>query len=234
MRYKKPVLIELFAECFLAPSSLNAGRLVEIVTVLKGNGFSDVELLGSLQMNVEEPTMIPRIRCWSQGRNKLVQLSQDCLIINLVGEYPGWPTFNELMEMALGAVHKTIGSLPFKSISLNTIDRFSVPKASYALESYVSVGGQIVPQWYKGSKESLDITLGWGMLQEDNWNRQINVKVRSRELVTIEFRVSLHRVVPTPGDWKSVLNALHEQSNQTFEALITDKTRNEVMEGVVA
>src|SRR5713101_2176731 len=111
MRYKKPVLIEIFAECFFAPSSLTAVRLMDVVPALKSNGFDDIELVGSLQLSVGEPTMQPRIRCWSKGRKKLVQLSEDCLIVNLLGDYAGWPTFIELLESALGVVSKSIGGL---------------------------------------------------------------------------------------------------------------------------
>jgi hypothetical protein len=98
---------------------------------------------------------------------------------------------------------------------------------------YVNCGGKIVPEWYKGSRETLDITLGRALVKEDTWNRQIIVRVRRREPVSIEFRVGLHNVVGSSERWKDVLETLHDESNQVFESLITDTTRNEIMGGLV-
>jgi len=59
------------------------------------------------------------------------------------------------------------------------------------------------------------------------------VKVRRREPIVIEFRVGLHNVVGSGKSWKNVLETLHDESNQLFESLITDTTRNEIMGGLV-
>jgi uncharacterized protein (TIGR04255 family) len=233
MRYKKPVLIELFAECYFTPSTFSAVHVMDVVTGLRSKGFNDIELVEGLQMGVEQPAVQSRIRCWSPGRKKLLQLSEDCLIVNLVGEYPGWSPFVELADLALGLAAHSVRDLSLKSVNLNTIDRFTVPRASYLLDQYVNVGGKIVPGWYKGSKEALDLTLGWGLLNENGWNKQVNVRVRCAEAVTIEFRAAHHKILASGLEWKSALNELHEQSNVTFEALITDKTRNEVMGGTI-
>ena len=233
MGYKKPTIIEIYIECFLAPSTLTVSRFFEIVPALKEKGFTDIELQPSFQVGIGEPNLQPRIRCWSEGRKKLVQISEDNLIVNLVGEYPGWPAFTELLESAVSVVASRIGEFAIASMNLHTIDRFSVPVESYALERYVDCGGKIVPEWYKGSREALDITLGRGLVKEDTWNRQINVKVRRREPVVIEFRVGLHNVIGSGKSWKHVLETLHDESNEIFESLVTDTTRNEIMGGLV-
>jgi uncharacterized protein (TIGR04255 family) len=233
MGYKKPTIIEIYIECFLAPSTLTVSRVFDVVPALKEKGFTDIELQPSFQVGIGEANLQPRIRCWSEGRKKLIQLSEDNLIVNLVGEYPGWPTFTELLESAVSVVGSRIGEFAIASMKLNTIDRFSVPVESYVFDRYVNCGGKIVPEWYKGSREALDLTLGRALVKEDTWNRQINVKVRRREPVVIEFRVGLHNVVGSDKSWKDVLETLHDESNQLFESLITDTTRNEIMGGLV-
>jgi uncharacterized protein (TIGR04255 family) len=233
MGYKKPTIIEIYIECFLAPSTLTVSRLFEIVPVLKEKGFTDIELQPSFQVATGEPNLQPRIRCWSGDRKKLIQLSQDNLVVNLVGDYPGWRAFTELLESAVSAVCNSIGEFAIVSMNLNTIDRFSVPVKSYVFDHYVNCGGKMVPEWYKGSREALDITLGRGLVKEDTWNRRINVKVRRRDPVVIEFRVGLHNVVTSGKSWKAVLETLHDESNEIFESLITDSTRSEIMGGFV-
>jgi hypothetical protein len=233
MRYKKPTIFEIFIECFLAPSTLSVSRLFDIVPALKEKGFTDVELQPTFQVGTDEPSLRPRIRCWSEGRKKLIQLSEDTLIVNLVGEYPGWQAFTELLENAASVVASKTGQFVIASMNLHTIDRFSVPAESYVFDRYVNCGGKFVPEWYKGACEALDITLGRALVKEDAWNRQIIVRVRRREPVSIEFRVGLHNVVGSGERWKDVLETLHNESNQVFESLITETTRNEIMGGVV-
>jgi uncharacterized protein (TIGR04255 family) len=162
-----------------------------------------------------------------------VQLAQDNLVVNLVGEYPGWSPFTDLLETAMTVVHDSIGEFAIASINLNTIDRFLVPSESYVFDRYVDCSGKIVPEWYKGSREALDITLGRALVKEDSWNRQINVKVRRRDPVSIEFRVALHNTVERNHKWQDVLERLHNESNEIFESLITDATRNEIMGGLL-
>ena len=153
--------------------------------------------------------------------------------MNLVGEYPGWPGFTELLESAVRVVASKSGQFVVSSMNLHTIDRFSVPTESYVFDRYVNCGGKFVPDWYIGAREALDITLGRALVKEDTWNRQIIVRVRRREPVSIEFRVGLHNVVRSDENWKDVLETLHDESNQVFELLITDTTRNEIMGGLV-
>ncbi len=232
-RYKNPTLIEIYIECYLTPSTLTAARLFDVVPAVKAKGFTDVEMLGNFQLGPGEAMVQPRVRCWSEGRKKLIQMSEDTLIVNLVGGYPGWATFTELLETAVNAVTGAAGGVAFASMNLNTIDRFSVPVEGYVFDRYVSCGGKIVPDWYRDSREALDITLGKGLLQDDARNRQINVKVLKRESVLIEFRVGLHNLIGGERKWKDVLEMLHDESNEIFESLITDTTRSEIMGGLI-
>src|SRR5689334_20640952 len=122
-RYKKPVLIEIFAECFLTPGTLPGPRFFDIVPSLKARGFTNIEVVGNMQVTPEEgPTMQPRIRCWSADKRQLIQIGEDLVITNLVGEYPGWRPFIELFELALRDVIRAETAI--KVLNLNTIDRF--------------------------------------------------------------------------------------------------------------
>jgi len=232
-RYKKPVLIEIFAECFLASGTLPGPRFFDIVPALKTRGFTNIEFVGNVQMTPEEgPSMQPRVRCWSADKKQLIQIAEDLVIVNLVGEYPGWKPFTDLFELAIREVARAETAI--KILNLNTIDRFVVPAESYALERYVNCSGEIVPTWYRGSKEPLDITLGHGVVREEGWNRQVNVKVRRRDGISIEFRVTLQRTIGTQGHWRDTLQELHNDANRIFETLITDATRKDIMGGLVS
>jgi hypothetical protein len=73
MGYKKPTIIEIYIECFFAPSMLKVSRLFDVVPALREKGFTDIELQPSFQVGIGEPNLQPRIRCWSEGRKKLIQ-----------------------------------------------------------------------------------------------------------------------------------------------------------------
>src|SRR5437867_11131756 len=101
-RYKKPVLIEIFAECVLTPGTLPVPRFFDTVPTLKARGFTDIEMIGNVQMTANEgPSMQPRIRCWSADRRRLIQIAEDLVIVNLIGDYPGWRPFIELFELGM-------------------------------------------------------------------------------------------------------------------------------------
>ena len=233
MKYKNPTLVELYAEFFFADGTLPESTFFDVVPYLKGAGFSDVEMgAGVLEINVQEQSAEPRsrIRCWNQDRTRLVQLRENFIAVNLVGAYPGWMTFLEVFQTAQEAVAPT-GAVPL-SLSLVANDQITVSSEDFTLDRYLHVGGAHIPSWYAGATEPLDITLGWGTLPSDGFNRQLRAKVRPQDDDTtrIEFRTYFHELL---GDVDPLdkLADLHDRSNEMFEELITDLTREVVMGG---
>ena len=235
MKYKNPTLIEVYAELFFADGTLPESTFFDVVPHLKAAGFSDVEMsAGVLKINVQEQSAEPRsqIRCWNQDRTRLVQLRGDFVAANLVGTYPGWTAFLEVFQTARAAVAPT-GAVP-QSLSLITNDRLTVSSEDFTLDRYLHVGGTHIPSWYAGATEPLDITLGWGTLSSDGFNRQLRAKVRPQDDDTtkIEFRAAFHEVLGD-ADPLDKLENLHDRSLEMFEELITDVTREDVMGGPV-
>jgi hypothetical protein len=132
---------------------------------------------------------------------------------------------------ARDAFQAGMGALPVKSLNLRTIDRFSVPRERFRARDYLQVGGLLIPKWYQDSRESLDIDLGKGFLQHDSRNRNVIVRIRSfSDPATVEILAAFHDEVSN-RDLTRLLEALHTESNDTFEALVTDRTRSEIMGG---
>jgi uncharacterized protein (TIGR04255 family) len=235
--YKKPTLVEIFAEIHLQPGVLTEAQFFDVVPKLREAGFSEVEFATggiSLEFQAGGPRTKEkqRIRCWKPGKRELAQVGEDLLVVNLTGLYPGWKHFVRLFAEAFNAVRGGLGSVPARSLNLRTIDRFSVLKNGFHLSDYLQVGGRLIPGWYKDWQESMDISAGKGFLQYDGKNRVIAVAVRTfTEPVTLEFQGTFHDAVADDADLKEVLEALHNESNETFESLITDRTRQDVMGG---
>ena len=117
---------------------------------------------------------------------------------------------------------------------LQTIDNFSVNREGFSLGQYLNCGGDKVPAWYQNSNESADITLGKGFLEEDMKNRQIKIGIRKqKDSFSVRIDSIFHNKLNTNRDLNEVLEELHAESNESFESMITDKVRNEIMKGIV-
>jgi uncharacterized protein (TIGR04255 family) len=236
--YKNPTLVEIYSEIYLEPGSLTEARFFDVVPKLKDAGFSEIEM-GTAGLSLEfqagqglRPKEKPRVRCWKPGKRELAQVGEDLLVVNLMGDYPGWSSFLQLFTQVCDAVRKGLGTVPARSLSLRTIDRFTVPKSDFLVGDYLQVGGPLIPSWYKNSRESIDVTVGKGFLPHDGRNRVIAVAVRTiAEPVMIEMQAAFHNTVSANDDLKNLLETLHAESNETFESLITDRTRNAIMGG---
>jgi hypothetical protein len=237
--YKSPTLLEIYSEIYLEPGSLTEARFFDLVPKLKDAGFSEIEMATagfSLEFQPGQglqPKERPRIRCWKPGRREMAQVGEDLIVVNLMGQYPGWDSFKGLFTEACHAVESGLGAVPASSISLKTIDRFTVAREGFRVEDYLQVGGSLIPSWYKDCQESMDVTVGRGFLQHDGRNRVIVIAVRTfADPVTIEMQGGFHNTVTNRADLRQVLDALHEESNETFESLITGRTRKQIMGGL--
>lgn len=241
MNYKNPALVEIFAEFYLVKDSLPADKLFELAEKVKGAGFPKVDIgqHGAInipgQDEVEQPqfTLAPRLRCWSGDKNRLVQISPDLLVMNLVGHYPGWEDYRSFVNKILDATNECLKAAAFRSISLNTTDKFEVPSDGFSVAKYLDVKGPRIPAWYSSAKEACDIDLGWGLLERDGFNRQLHIKVRpAPSKTTLHIQSTFHVTVPEGKGVQEVLEELHAESSASFESMITEVTRKEVMGGV--
>ncbi|MGH7709674.1 MAG: TIGR04255 family protein [Gemmatimonadaceae bacterium] len=235
--YRKPTLTETYAELRLAEGSLTEARFFEVVPTLKKRGFADIEFATSgIRLDIREGGAFPReqqrIRCWRNERKELIQVGEDLVIANLTGEYPGWDAFLGIFEECLTALQESLPGVVIDFLSLNTIDAFSVAKRDFRVDDFLHVGGEIIPRWYSGVRESFDIDIGRGLLPIDGANRQIHIKATaSSDPVHVRMRCHFQERVPTGSKLEDVLETLHRESNVAFEALITDRVRNDIMGG---
>ena len=239
--YAKPPLVEIYAEFFLAKGTLPAENLFDTAAKVKASGLPKIEISQQFDIDLAQspqPTALvptPKIKCWSEDRTRLVQVAPDLIAVNLVSpesSYPGWEDFRAFIQKIVDATISTFPSSGMKSVSLNTIDKFLFPRKDFVLAKYFNVGGSVVPAWYRDAREACDIDMGWGLLEKDGFNRQMHIKVRpSIETAEIYVNSTFHVSCATRDLISGVLESLHDQSRTSFEGLLTDVTRKEVMGG---
>ncbi|MBI4677400.1 MAG: TIGR04255 family protein [Elusimicrobia bacterium] len=238
--YKKPTITEIYSEIFLERRSLGDSECFDLVPRFKAAGLDKIEMCQSLGFPPQsEPVpsqgkveFVPRIRCWSPDKIRLAQVSRDVVTINLVGQYPGWTAFQNLFDSALTALTSVVSKEKIKSISLHTIDKFEAPTEGFTLGKYLTAGGERIPAWYADVKDSCDINLGMGFVNREGYNKKLNIALRRTEKGYI-FRINseIHYLVKQGQVVKDLLEGLHEESNETFESVISDATRNTIMGG---
>lgn len=237
MSYINPSLVEIYSDISLKENISDESIFFEIVPKLKDKGFTTIEINHVDKiMNTEKGKAletIPKVMCWNKEKTKLIQLSNDLIVFNQVGNYLGWDNFKELYKDNLELI-KDYSKSSYSSISLNTIDVFKIEKDKYLLNDYFDCEGGVIPLWYKGSTEAIDIKLGKGLLNVDNFNKSTYLKVRiNKEFAEIHLHTKLQNIISNGRDNSVIdeLEKLHDESNDVFESIITDKTRSELLGG---
>ncbi len=233
MAYKKPILKELYAEVYYQPGSLNADAILEVIPTLRRDDAFQTEFVLAQTQKALDVAVVPRVRLWNSNRTKLVQLSDDLVVVNIVinqkGNYLGWSDFRKFFDSVINHIDRF--STKYVSVSLNPIDDFDVPKEGYHAGKYLKCDGKFIPRYYDKSTNAIDLTIGDSLVPSDGKNRQIRVAVRMKDA---DVNIRIHSVFHDRIEGQNVYDALegiHVESNTVFESLITDRTRQDVMEG---
>jgi len=229
----------MLAEIYLEEGTLPQAAFMSLGHALTQAGFPDVEFgqVESIKLTplpqLSEHQAVPRVRMWNTDRNKLIQYSPDEFYINLIGPYLGWTAFSDLRATAEKAVRDAVGkALQFRQVALIALDAITVSTDGFQLGRYLNCGGQFIPKWYQSTTEAADISLGHGMIDANRFNQAFQISVRPQATeVTIEMQSSFRTAISMDRSLTEILESLHEESIKTFEEMITDTTRNEVMGG---
>jgi uncharacterized protein (TIGR04255 family) len=232
--YKKPLLTEIYAELHLGAGAMPQAQLLKVVNLLQPT-VPEVEIgsINTVEVNPALGQVVrktePRLRCWSVARDRLVQLSADLIVVNQLGDYLGWKVFDKLFREVHGHLTRTNDKLAITSVSLNTIDQMEIDLAKvkdFRLGKYLACGGRFLPKYYDEVREPCDISLGHGVLATDGFNRQVRVALRVEgNKATVQMNGTFQRTLGKQNELFALLEGLHTESTETFEALITDETR---------
>jgi uncharacterized protein (TIGR04255 family) len=242
--YQRPIIIEIYAELFLEPGTFPFAQMLDVVPPLRRRGFSVVESADMADADVDgsedperRPGHVPRIRCWTEDKTRLVQLAPDNVAMNLVspeGTYPGWEPFvSDVVRPTCELLRQTASRARPVSLALNTLDRFEIPRG-LPLGDFLNCGGPRIPAILADTTQAFDYDIGRGLLESEGQNRQLHISGRpGAATYLVNIHAVLHETISESGDIFLKLEQLHDDANIMFESLITDRTRNEVMKGNV-
>ena len=233
MAYKKPLLVEVFAQvAFEQPCPL--GTILDVVQRLRNEGYPEVEIhrkdgvavanQGLLVTNTET------FWCWAAGRQRVIQISPVFIGYNQVGDYLGWSSFAESFRKLLSVTRAELP--PPITLSHNTRDALETEREGFELGCYLNCGGPVIPSSFAKIASEWDLTWGQGVPGKDEQNTQLHAALRARKsrLHLAMTLTKIHRVSKWDG-LEDSLEPIHEGLVQLFESSITDFTRQQIMRG---
>lgn len=233
MSYKKPLLIEILVEIHLEVGSFQLQQIVSVLPRLHEFGFLSAEWGQAVQLKEpsQEPELIPRVRCWSHDRKRLVQLSHDLIVVNQLGHYDGWTKFKETVMGVARVAMETLRLPPARFLALKTIDQLEAPADGFSVGRFFECDGEILPRSLSSLSVACDLTSGSGLVQKDGFNRSVVLSVKPPvEGGQVDSRLFCTFQRKLEGEMSVLLDALHDEAVKTFEGLVTNETRRR-MEG---
>lgn len=240
MSYQRPIITEIYAELFFQTGTFSFAQMLEVVPPLQHRGFSVVESADIAETEGTatselRPPHVPRIRCWTEDKTRLVQLSPESIAMNLVsleGTYPGWDLFvSEVVRPVSAIFQQAAPKARPVSLALNTLDRLPIPP-ELPLGDFLNCGGPRIPAILADTTQAFDYDIGRGLLQRDGKNRQLHISGRPGPAAfVVDIHAVFHETIADGEDILQQLERLHDDANEVFESIITERTRNEVMKG---
>ena len=246
MAYRNPVLKEVICTFLFEDGKVSDGNLLDLASTVKNSGFPEVE--SGQEMAITQVTQdngIPKgvavqasfqpmmlLKCWSEDKKSVVQMTRYRVTVNFAGEYPGWDNFSNLFKKIYELFKPVQMDQHVREVNLETIDEFK-GSSQYVIGEYLNCNGKFVPSFYKDVKTASDINIGSGYVHTDGKNIGLNFKIRYTENELIAAVHSTFKLKLTkPEDAIKTLESLHEQSTEVFNDWTTVRVKNEVMGGV--
>jgi uncharacterized protein (TIGR04255 family) len=184
-------------------------------------------MITALGLN-NEPT--PRIRCWNRDGKRLVQISEDILVINQTKGYLRFSEVRKLFLKSLNLLVNIIGKNKISSISFNTIDLFKVTKKEFNLGRYINCDGSIITKSLSEKKCPLDLYCADGFIPNDylpRYEHSINLIARENaENVNVRMQVGFEKALEDSSQIEKSIDELEDMSYHFFENVITDDYRS--------
>lgn len=159
---------------------------------------------------------------------RMLTCANEALGVHVLRPYPGWENFIEQISEAVEA-------LP-SEVHLGRLDSIGVRYVNHMVFEMPADGLLVYEQYINVIPPRVGEAMPDGLIDHQALTRAVDVETRtSVELRSVilsgppaqwTLDILVHRHLDRPFDeWKSVLEALHEQGGRIFEDCITDDTR---------
>jgi len=237
--YKQPILIEILAEFHVGQDALDTRKFLDLVSKVSKKAGGDVEFetrfgTESAAVSPAELSARPWVKIWWPNRDRLAQLTPGIVIANLVGTYPGSAAFKEHASDLLAMSAEVLEPVRCRSVRFQTVDQFDVPALGFRLGSYLAAKDGRLPTVFLDTTSTAHLSVGDGLLALEGWNRSLTVRVRrlpdSKTMRVLVESIFHEQRAETESPYQ-LMERLRRKSVLSFESLITDLLRVDVMGG---
>ena len=230
MKYKKPILNEIYIE-FTLEKEISSDMQYRISSIMD-KYYGTVELEPNLNTNIPNT----RIKLWNKDKTELFQIFNNRIVINnitLNSSYKGWNDFLKSTLDLKRIIDENIkDNLTFNNLSLCYLNKISnIPKEDFKLGHYINCDGNMIPKSFYEINQVTDIVFGIGNVKLDDKNNQLKIRaIMKNDKFDIQLEIICQRKL-TDVKITAELEEMHNYCFNLFENIITDKVKNEIMEG---
>lgn len=235
-RYKNPPIIEAICEFQFDPSSSWDLTVPGLLYNELRQNFPVRRERRILTQNVSETpegprqniTWMERMQFYNKEETALVQISPHLISINHLKPYPSWTAFLPLIERGLDAYRKIASPSQLRRVGLRYINRIELPGSRAELEDYF----EFLPHLGKNlPKDYVECIVGivipfkdpGGLLKLQLTRATLTPDMLPMVLDLDHFAIeSDGMALDNAMGW---VNRAHKNIEDTFEACITDRTR---------
>ena len=241
--YKFPPLIEALCEFRFEPSQLWDWTIPGLVYDKIRNEFPKKKQQNVIEMGVRTtqeditPSIkggIARMQFIREDESALVQVGPDLLVVNHLRPYPTWGEFKTMIENALRVYQTVVSPKNVRRIGVRYINRLEMPTQQVEIEDYLVAVPKVPPStpqsfatWLQRVEIPFDEANGLMILQSGSVKQEEQSNpsfLLDLDFITLDSKmVSLE----TAMEWVEVA---HTEVENTFEACITSKMRELMME----
>ena len=199
---------------------------------------------GSRTMNLVETTInkedgqvasvafgesLSRVQLLSNEASRLLTVGKDVLSVNTLRPYDKWELFRVRVSDALAAYFDTAKPIGVARVGVRYVNRLSIPAASVNPTAYIRFS---LPSPEGIPNKTSAFISRTEYLYDDNVKLVLHIASLDAPPKECAFLLDLDviQAFPEPvdiGTTLRVVNDLHDRENKAFEALITDKSREQ-------
>jgi len=241
--YANPPVVEALCDIRFAPGQEWDWTIPGLLYAELQGDFPQKEQTEAIAVRVEQglaPQQVPsrRLRFFNEERTTLIQVGEDTLVVNCLRPYIGWHNFRPMIASALEKYRSIAKPAGVASCSLRYINKIEFAERTVVIEDYLNTYPQMpanLPDHVVGWSLTLDVPAPSGLMRlqagatspEEGRAFIIDLRFIAVEPEKLDLAEALLQ-------W---IDGAHDIIEQTFEASITDKTRelfHEISEKEVA
>ncbi|MBI4814772.1 MAG: TIGR04255 family protein [Deltaproteobacteria bacterium] len=239
--YPRPPIVEAVIDFRFAPTNSRTALLEALRSALgaRYRGTDEQQELIELSAAVRPDTIATSAKravhvtfLRSDDSLRLIGCGDGMLSIHVLEPYPGWESFIEQADEAIGVLPETVANQPLRSVAVRYIDRIKLSDHGPSMEDILTI---MPPRPEPMPKLLSGFHVTTHSRDPDGTLATLTLASAPREPgsdPSVVFDLTLLRAGEPlcgpfrSGAWRAIVDELHVRQREIFEASITDRARS--------